>query len=704
VPGKSPGTGAIALSARQYGLEVSSASAQPLPAPTRARGRRLAVSIAATLLAAFPLAAILCAVLFLPGTEDDASVLKVVGVLVVGVPAVMGWTIQQRRPGHPIGWLLMAHAAFLTVSFSFDAYADWSIHRHGGELAGTALAAYASQATWPAWFAGLAAIAYVFPDGHLPSPRWRPFAIGAVVAFVGFMTIALFDHSKQDPPYQHLKNPLPELPTPVVVIGVLCLFGIMAGLIGGALAVRTRLKRAAGTERLQILWLAYAALSIPGALLLCWTDAALNDGEIGNLTLAGVLFMSIVVPLAIGIAILRHGLFDIELVLSRTLVYGTLSALVVATYIGVLAGASALIGSRGAAGLIAVGIVAVSIQPLHARLQRRVDRLVYGDRLHPYAALQRLSARLQGTLSPAEVVQTIVDSVAEALRLPYVGVELAGAAAGPIAVRGEPGRGRTERRELSYRGHPEGTLVVEVPPGRDLVGADSQLLDELVRHAGVAVQSVRLLEDLQHSRRELVTAREEERRRLRRDLHDGLGPTLAAISLQLELLGDHVDEKGAPLVERLARDVQGAIADIRTLVYALRPPVLDEYGLLSALSEQAMRLSSEACSMTVDGPDPMPKLPAAVEVAAYRVALEAMTNVQRHAGATRCAVTLAVNGTLDLTVRDDGVGIAAGTGSGTGVGLGSMRERAAELGGTLSVDSRPGDGTAVHASFPLGPG
>jgi signal transduction histidine kinase len=654
----------------------------------------------AALLAVVPIAALVAGLLFTP-LPDDSIALGVGAFMVAAIPASMGWAIQRARPGNVIGWLLLAHSTALVLGFSTDVYTSASIADHGGTLPGTALAAYASEALWPSWFAGLAAIAFVFPDGHLPSPRWRRFVAGAAATIVGFIVLSMFDHARLNGDLARFTNPLPELPGPVAALRFVFVLGILVSLIGSALAVRARLKRAAGVERLQLLWLAYAALALPGALLFCWLDAWINDGNIGPLTLAGLLTMAVVVPLAIGIGILRYRLFDIELAISRTLVYGTLSVCVAALYVGVLTAASAAMGSRGAAGLLAAGLIAVSIQPLHARLQRRVDRLVYGDRTQPYAALQRLSGKLQETLAPAEVVRTVVESVAEALRLPYVAVELErDGAPHAIVSHGTRGRGRIERRQLTYRGEPEGTLAVEVPATGQLGPADSQLLDDLVRHAGVAVQSVRLMEDLQRSRRDLVTAREEERRRLRRDLHDGLGPTLAAMSLRLEVLRDHVSGTGGEIVDTLGREVQDAIADIRRLVYALRPPVLDEYGLLPALTEQATRLSTAGSAVEVHGPDPMPPLPAAVEVAAYRIALEAMTNAQRHGGGNLCTVTIALNGGLVVSVADNGVGFAPDTRR--GVGLTSMRERAAELGGTLAVDSAAATGTTVRATLPMG--
>ncbi len=677
------------------GAATETRATTPPPGALRRRLRAAAMLV----LAAYPLVAGTLGVVV--GGPEGYWIAGAGIALVIGIPAVMGWLILRARPGNPIGWLLLGHATLLTTAMVPDAWTDWSLREHGGTLPFTALAAYITDATWPAWFAGLAAIAFVFPDGRLPSRRWRGPAWFAIASFVIFMSVALFSHETLDAPRSGLVNPLPELPGPVHVVGQAFVFGILASLFVAAAAVRTRLRRAAEAERLQLLWLTWASCAIPGALLVCWTEAAMNGGTIGPVTLAAVVVMAALVPIAIGIGVLRHRLFDIELAVSRTLLYGTLSVCGAGLYVGVVAGVGALVGNRGVAGLVGAGLVAATIQPLHARLQRRVERLVYGDRRQPYAALQRLSRRLQATVAPQEVLETIVEAIAEALRLPYVAVELPGTGGvGAIVTHGARGSGRLDRRELTYRGEPEGVLAVEVPADRPLAGGDRQLLDDLVRHAGVAVQSVRLLDDLRRSRTALVTAREEERRRLRRDLHDGVGPTLAAMSLRLDVVRDRVGPDEAAIVDQLAADIREAITDIRRLVHDLRPPVLDEYGLVAALVEHAARLSTPTSTIEVVAEDALPPLPAAIEVATFRIALEAMTNVRRHADASRCTVTVELGDALALRVEDDGRGIARD--ATPGVGLASMRERAAELGGSVTIEARPGGGTRIEALLPLG--
>jgi signal transduction histidine kinase len=253
---------------------------------------------------------------------------------------------------------------------------------------------------------------------------------------------------------------------------------------------------------------------------------------------------------------------------------------------------------------------------------------------------------------------------------------------------------------LLHRGERLGDLAVDLPAGRTLSAADRSLLDDLARHAAVLVRAERLTKELRESRSSIVTAREEERRRLRRDLHDGVGPSLAAIVLKLNAAQSRADpdERNALLTE--TRDeVRSAIAEVRRLVDDLRPPAIDEVGLVGAIRQRAVGLSGDVASV-VSGPETLPALPAASEVAAYRIASEALTNVARHSGASRCRVAVAVDGAFELTVADNGTGT---NGRPTrGMGWTSMRERAAELGGSCTITGRPEGGLLVRAVLPLG--
>jgi signal transduction histidine kinase len=303
------------------------------------------------------------------------------------------------------------------------------------------------------------------------------------------------------------------------------------------------------------------------------------------------------------------------------------------------------------------------------------------------------------------VLPTIVETVAQALKLPYAAIALRQNGGFRIATAVGAPAGTLLRLPLIYQGDTVGELVLGPRLGDDTFSAsDRRLLDDLAREAGAAASAVRLTADLQRSRERLVTAREEERRRLRRDLHDGLGPALASVTLMADAARNLLaldPDASADLLLKLKVETRAATAEIRRVVYALRPPALDELGLVSALREQAAQYGHGGVHMVVEAPEPFPPLPAAVEVATYRIAQEAMTNVLRHARARTCVVRLAIDEGVRLEIADDGRGL---DGARTGMGLTSMRERAEELGGWCVVKSLPEGGTCVQAQVPLAGG
>jgi signal transduction histidine kinase len=343
-------------------------------------------------------------------------------------------------------------------------------------------------------------------------------------------------------------------------------------------------------------------------------------------------------------------------------------------------------------------------------LQRVVNHLLYGERDEPYMVLSRLGQRLEGTLFPDTVLSTVVRTVAEALKLPYVAVEIERSNTFEAAAATGKPINNPLRIPLVYGGGTVGRLVLGPrAASEDFTSADLRLLEDLARQIGAAVHAARLTEeavrlsaDLQKSRERLVTAREEERRRLRRDLHDGLGPQLASLTMRAEAARDLIPEhpvRADEVLAGLTEQAQAAVADIRRLVYALRPPALDALGLLGALRSHASHYDHGGVRVTVEAPEELPSLPAAVEVAAYLIALEATNNVTRHADARNCTIHLTLTGdTLRLEIADDGKGIAEDRAP--GVGLVSMRERAEELGGSFTIGILPAGGTCVQACLP----
>jgi len=424
----------------------------------------------------------------------------------------------------------------------------------------------------------------------------------------------------------------------------------------------------------------------------------------------------LLVPVSIGVAVLRYRLWDIDLIINRTLVYGLLTASIIGLYLLVVVGLGTLFSAMGnlLLSLFATGLVAVLVHPLHQRLQRAVNRLMFGERDDPYRVLARLGNRLEATLASDELLPTIVETVAQALKLPYAAITYKHQ--GEDVLAASTGEARTRealvRVPLVAQAEQVGDLVLAARgPGDSLTPADLRLLHDLAPQIAVAVQAVRLTaelkqltRDLQQSRTQLITAREEERRRLRRDLHDGLGPTLASLTFKIDAarnLLNQDSERADRLLEEVRHQTQETLAQIRRLVYNLRPPALDELGLLSALREHAASYQHQGLQILIEAPECLPPLPAAVEVAAYRIAREALTNVVRHAEAQQCLLRLCLHeSVLTLEVNDDGKGIPDD--HRIGVGLLAMHERAVELGGRSSITRGPSGGTTVQVNFPLG--
>jgi signal transduction histidine kinase len=427
----------------------------------------------------------------------------------------------------------------------------------------------------------------------------------------------------------------------------------------------------------------------------------------------------LLVPMTIGVSVLRYRLWDIDLIINRTLVYGLLTVCVVVLYVLVVVGLGTLFSVLGnlLISLLATGLIAVLFQPLRERLQRTVNRLMFGERDDPYHVLLRLGQRLETTLTPDAVLPTIAETVAQALKLPYVAItwEQAEAASESVIAASYGKAGEHEislHIPLVYQQEQVGKLLLASrSPGESLTPDDMKLLHDLAHQIGVAVHTVRLTADLQRltgdlqrSRERLVTAREEERRRLRRNLHDGLGPRLASLTLKLETARNRLAYD--PLADTLLADLiirtQEAVTDIRRLVYDLRPPTLDELGLIPALQEHAFQYTDQSqTQIRVEAPECLPPLPAAVEVALFRTAQEALTNVMRHAHASQCTIRLMLDEhahLLVLEVTDNGQGLAPNRNR--GVGFASMRERAEELGGTWTVEQLPTGGTCVRTCLP----
>jgi len=618
--------------------------------------------------------------------------------------STVGALVASRRPENPIGWLLGASGLLYAVLVSVGEYGTYALLTERGSLPG------GLAATWlGSWLYVLGANLVVFsfllfPDGRLPSPRWRlvawlvALAICLDTASLALMPGTLYGYPGFESPFGI--ETLTGLSGP---IGVVTSVLVLAAILVPVVALIARLRGARGDERQQIKWVVYAVAVLVAAIVAVNLWPALDPSFAGAaMFLAGF----VAIPAAIGVAIFKYHLYDIDLLINRTLVYAALTVCVVGIYVLAVGYLGALFrpGGNLAISLISTGVVAVLFAPLRDRLQRGVNRLMYGERDDPYAVISRLGERLKATDAPEAVLPAIVETVAGALKLPHVAIALKqdGGAFKTVAARGSP-VGEPLVLPLSYGTETIGQLTLSPrAPGEPFGPADRRLLDDLARHAEAATYAVRLTTDLQRSRERLVNAREEERRRLRRDLHDGLGPQLATLTLKLDAARNLLSQEpqaADALLAGLKAQTQEAISDIRRLVYDLRPPALDELGLVQAIRERATNYGQNGLNIFVEAPEQLPDLPAAVEVAAYRIVQEAITNVSRHARASECRVKLSIAEELELEITDDGIGLPEDRRA--GVGLSSMRERAAELGGACAAEPLTTGGTRVLACLPL---
>lgn len=650
----------------------------------------------------------------------------------VSVWIVIGALIVSHHPRHPVGWLLCAGMFFPAAFDMFSAgYAAYDTFVFPGSLPGVDLALVWLKLAnlGPHGLAVFTLIVLLFPDGKFPSPGWRKVAWTTVGTLLVFLPLQAVEPGSADPSFLPTRtNPLGVSASMWVLLKPLMwtMFYILVLCFGAAfVSLIVRLRNSRGDVRQQIKWLLFP-VGLYGVFLLLFIVGVAKADEafvgfsiaIGQLALAGMV-------VAIAFAIFKYRLYDVDIILNRTLVYGALTACVVGLYALVVGGMGVLFQSGGnlLIALVATGLVAVLFQPLRARLQRGVNRMMYGERDDPFTVLRRLGQRLESSGRPEDVLSALVETVTQALKLPYAEIALRrGEAFERAAAFGDPAHERVPF-PIQYQDQTVGYLnVASRRPGEALDEPDKGLLRQIARQAGPVAHAVQLTRDLRQSRIRLVTAREEERRRLRRDLHDGLGPVLASQGLKIAAVNHLLDtdpEGARKFLDELASENEATVAEIRRLVYALRPPELDELGLAGAIrgfadglignagSPQNPGATRSRTSFQVDVQAPereLAGLPAAVEVAAYRITTEALTNVTRHAQADQCTVSFTIEGEegekmLQLEIEDDGVGLPDEKKS--GIGLNSMRERAEEVGGTFGIESLPRKGTRLVARLPL---
>lgn len=624
---------------------------------------------------------------------------------------LVGALVASRVPGNPIGWIFLAVGVLYTISglgVVFQMYASLA----QGNIPGQDIVSWLTNWVWmPAFFLPITIVLLYFPDGHLPSPRWSFISWSASLGIV-FSILVVMLHPGPLEYWDLVSNPF-GVPAIVPVLDILANLGFVLlaiGFAGSVAAFLVRFRRSQGIERKQMKWLVYAlgllAVIFIYILLLRFILPGEAVVEEISITLTNLTILGIAVAAAI--AILRFRLYDIDLIINRTLVYGALTTGVFGIYVLVVGSVSVLFQQSSIfISLVATGLAALLVQPLRERLQRAVNRLMYGERDDPYALLSGLDRRLEASLSPETILPIVVETIAQALKLPYVAVELSCPDGYRLAA--SYGLSPTRRDQhialpLIYQNEHIGRLVLSPrSAGESFNPAEKDLLADIARHVGVAANTVLLTEGLQRSRERIVTAREEERRRLSRDLHDGLGPQLVSLGFKVEAAQNLLaadPQAVEDLLAQLKTQIKSSLGDVRRIAYDLRPPALDQLGLLPAIQEHITSLELPGdLKISLEVPGSTPELPAAIEVAAYRIVLEAVSNITQHAQAKHAAVRFKVNHWLEIEVTDDGVGLPEV--NSPGVGITSMRERTAELGGTFDITHLSGGGTRVLARLPL---
>jgi len=497
---------------------------------------------------------------------------------------------------------------------------------------------------------------------------------------------------------------------------------------------------AVAVEKQQTKWVVYGILlSLTGVFLLSVLPVllqpdfyAIKDPIRMFLLDLGVKLCMLPIPVTLILSVMRKRLWDIDPIVNRTLIYFLLSVLIIALYTLIVWYLSVLFHSEHYRiySLLATGVVAVVFAPLKERLQRIVNQMLYGKREDPYTVLLQLGNRLKETLNPADSLDVVVQTVIDSLRIPYAGIGFMQQGES-VLVAGK--RKEKDPEEISIELYSGGTVLGWLymgarSPGEAFMESDRKLIGAIARQAGIVVQSVKqaieiqlLLEHLRESREALIFAREEERRAMRRNLHDDIAPRLATMRLTASVAADwlHKDPvKAMEILTKFKAEISETVDEIRGIVYDLRPHALDELGLIGAIRQRVEQLKDmqavngitnvDSLEIRLDAPDQVPNLPAAVEVGAYRIASEALVNVVKHAGASLCVIRMTLDGhDLVIETRDNGIGLSGfyeNRLGKQGIGLTSIRERAIELGGTCVIENiENGQGTRIEARLPIKP-
>ena len=631
-----------------------------------------------------------------------------VGVVPIGL-AVIGVVLASKRPENPIGWLLLAAALMNGLEDFGLSYGIRALVVASGSLpAGRALAWMGS------WLNGiplglLAFFFLLFPTGNLPSRRWRPAAWFVAGSFALIVATELVSSTRS------WTDPFRASSLGTSPIGLLLLFPLAVSFVIPLTAVAVRFRGSSGDERLQLKWFVTATALvfvtllgyIPlGSCTSCSPPAMVS-------MLAGLAFLFLLT--AIGIAVLKYRLYEIDVVISKTVVYGTLAVFITLVYVGLVAGVGTLVGNTRSPLLaaIAAAVIAVAFQPIRQRAGRLANRIVYGKRATPYEVLSDFAEQMTGAYPVDEILPHIARMLAEgtgAIRSDVwllVGSELRAAGSWPptavepvpLVADGSIDVPGAVAVPVRYQGEALGALSLQKPPGDPITSAERKLLDDVASQAGLVLRNARLIAELRASRQRIVSAQDAAARRLERNIHDGAQQQLVALAVKTRLVDSLVgrDEATAhDVLSQIQTEAQEALENLRDLARGIYPPILADQGLAVALDAQAQRSPVPVAFEAVG----ISRYRSETEAAVYFSVLEALQNVAKYSGASHAIVSLhGGNGRLMFEVTDDGAGFDPGT-TAYGTGLQGVADRLAAIDGTLEVRSKPGAGATILGIVP----
>jgi len=641
------------------------------------------------------------------GRPDEA----VFTVFLLTFPAV-GFFVLSRRPDNGLGWVMVSMGLAQAVFGPFTAYGAYAVNN---DLPFGPLCLALGGPGWVPFIGISGYLLLLFPEGHLPTPRWRWFSwtcgVGLSLVMIG---IWFYPGNFADSGYPDIENPIriealtPFLDVPFSVL----LFSAPLLVLGGAVALVLRLRRTTDdVVRHQIRWLTYAAALIATLFALAFVPAFGNDAwNSGIQNLAATSF--VLIPIAIGVAVLRYRLYDIDVVIRKTVVFAVMVAVIAFVYAGLVLGVGALVGSRSSPILsaLAAAVVALVFQPVRTRARRFADRVVYGKRATPYEVMTTFGDQLAETYSSEDVLARIARVLGEGVGAGRARVSLLfGDQMREVASwPGEPlDRDDDFTAEVRHQGELLGALSVVMPANDPMDPSKERLVRDLAAQAGLVLRNERLtsalrarLTDLQAAQKRLVAAQDAERRKLERNIHDGAQQQLVALAVKARLartLTERDPARAADMLVQIEAETHDALEDLRDLARGIYPPLLADKGLEAALTAQA-RKSTVPVEVEAHGID---RFPQEVEAAVYFSALEALQNTAKYAEASHATVSLSrANGSLVFTVADDGTGFDTSA-TGYGTGLQGIADRLGALDGDLEVASHPGSGTTVTGWVPV---